>query len=101
MRDTLYRQPLDSPAQFVFDERVAAVFDNMISRSVPLYEDIQRATAKLCGRLARPHTTIFDLGCSSGTTLALIAAEVSDPTVRIVGIDNSPAMLAECRNKLS
>ena len=32
---------------FAFDERVAKVFDNMVSRSVPFYNEVQRIQSDL------------------------------------------------------
>lgn len=98
--DRLFAKPIRSVQDFVFDRSVASVFDNMISRSVPLYDDIQSACAKLAARLVQPGTKIYDLGCSSGTTLVLLAEALRDLDVEIVGIDSSEAMLEECRSKL-
>ncbi|MFN8389588.1 MAG: carboxy-S-adenosyl-L-methionine synthase CmoA [Bdellovibrionota bacterium] len=99
-RDFLYSKPLGTVKGFAFDTAVAGVFDDMISRSVPLYDDIQQATAKLAERLVLPNTNVYDLGCASGTTLLRLAEELQDSSIRIIGIDNSEPMLDECRKKL-
>ena len=39
-RDTLYDQPRHPVPAFEFNRAVAAVFDDMIRRSVPLYTEI-------------------------------------------------------------
>ncbi len=100
-QDLLFSSPMKSVREFVFDSQVAEVFDNMVSRSVPLYQDIQLATVKLCARLARDGTRIYDLGCSTGTTLFLLAQQLGDRNVQIVGVDNSAPMLAQCKKKLN
>jgi tRNA (cmo5U34)-methyltransferase len=45
-------------------------------------------------------TNLFDLGCSTGTTLLALDRAVSFD-VRFVGIDNSEAMLAQARRKFA
>src|SRR5262249_6249134 len=100
-RDTIFAVPRRSVEQFVFDDRVAAVFDDMINRSVPLYQEVQEATAALAGRFLKPGTAVYDLGCSTGETLIRLCEGISDPTVRFVGIDSSAPMLERCREKLA
>ena len=105
-RDTIYSRLRDNVEDFAFDEQVAEVFDDMIDRSVPLYQEVQRATAGLAAALVQPGGVIYDLGCSTGTTLAAVCKAVDDiggglvEKVRIVGVDNSAPMLAACGNKL-
>ena len=51
--------------------------------------------------LPERESLVYDLGCSTGTTLSLLAAHPRCPrAARFVGIDNSAAMLAEARAKL-
>ncbi len=100
-RDTLFSTPREGvKSSFAFDSEVAAVFDDMIGRSVPLYREIQRATALLAARIVPEGGTICDLGCSTGTTLLLLARELEGRRARLIGVDNSPAMLEACREKL-
>jgi len=44
--DTLFTKPIAK--QFEFDADVAAVFDDMLSRSVPFYQESQRLTTRFC-----------------------------------------------------
>jgi hypothetical protein len=46
----------------------------MVSRSVPQYAEILRMLAELAAFFATPDSIIYDLGCSTGTTLALVGA---------------------------
>jgi tRNA (cmo5U34)-methyltransferase len=55
-------------------------------------------TAQLAGDFAMPNTNLYDIGCSTGTTL-LALDHFIDPSVRFVGIDNSPEMLTEAHKK--
>lgn len=99
--DKIYSQKLSEVKDFEFDEQVVEVFDDMISRSVPLYQDVQEATAELCAKICLPNSSIYDLGCSRGTTLIKIASRVKDNSVKLVGIDNSPAMVESCKQRLA
>ena len=70
--DEVFAQPLDRIGDFTFNEQVAGVFDDMVSRSVPQYAEIQRMLAELTAYFATSGSNIYDLGCSTGTTLALV-----------------------------
>jgi tRNA (cmo5U34)-methyltransferase len=98
--DEVYRAAQAAVADFKFDQSVATVFDDMVSRSVPFYGEIQRMIAEMAGDFATPESTVYDLGCSTGTTFINLHPNL-DPTIRFVGIDNSAEMLERCRAKLS
>jgi tRNA (cmo5U34)-methyltransferase len=97
-QDRLFTTPADG--DFQFDSKTAAVFDDMISRSVPLYEEIQRMTGEIAADFARPGSNLFDLGCATGTGL-LELDPLIDPQVCFVGVDSSEDMLQKARQKLS
>jgi len=88
-------------ADFDFGAETAAVFDDMLARSVPFYPEMQRMVAQTAADFAAPGTAIYDLGCSTCTT-ALSIAELLPETLdlRFVGIDSSPEMLEISRRKL-
>lgn len=98
--DHVFDVELPQIADFRFDETVAAVFDDMVSRSVPQYVEIQRMLAELAGSFATEGSSIYDLGCSTGTTLALIDRALP-VKARLVGVDGSAEMLDKCRQKLA
>jgi tRNA (cmo5U34)-methyltransferase len=98
--DTVFARPLGHIDDFIFDETVAAVFDDMVSRSVPMYAEIQRMLAELALAFVSEGSTVYDLGCSTGTTLTLLHKALRVPA-RLVGIDNSEEMLQQCRTKLA
>lgn len=96
-QDTLYANPISELASFRFDENVARVFPDMIKRSVPGYITIIAMTGMLAGKYARPGTNCYDLGCSLGaSTLAMRQNDLPDGC-KIIGVDNSAAMLERCR----
>ncbi len=84
---------------FRFDSTVASVFDDMVDRSVPYYREMQRMSGQLVADFARPGSKVYDLGCATGTTMALIDHCVGEG-VEMVGLDNSQDMLDKCREKL-
>lgn len=99
-KDTLYRQ--DAPVgAFVFDERVASVFTDMINRSVPGYGTIIAMIGTLAERYAQPQSRCYDLGCSLGGATLAMRRQVRAPGCSIVAIDNSPAMITRCREILA
>ena len=97
--DRIFAEPVDRARDFTFDSRTAGVFDDMVSRSVPFYAEIQRMTAELAADFAVPGTNVYDLGCSTGTTL-LALEPLIEPSVHFVAVDNSPQMLEKAREKL-
>lgn len=88
---------------FEFNEEVAAVFDDMICRSVPFYQEIHRVLYDLLNRSYRGGT-IVDLGCSTGSTLEMIDdffITHKRPRPKLVGLDNSRPMLDKAKEKLA
>jgi tRNA (cmo5U34)-methyltransferase len=102
MRDELFADEQLATHDFVFDEQVAAVFDDMLERSVPLYSEVQRMAVELAVRFLADGETVYDIGCSSGTTLAGIA-EALPPgrKCRLVGIEPSGGMREQAAKKLA
>lgn len=97
--DHIFAQPVERARDFAFDRRTAEVFDDMVGRSVPFYDEIQRMMSEIAADFATPGTNLYDLGCSTGTTLAALDPLV-DPSVRFIGVDSSAEMLAKAREKL-
>lgn len=98
--DKVFAKPLDQVGDFVFDDAVAAVFDDMVSRSVPQYAEIQRMLAELALAFVSEGSRVYDLGCSTGTTLSALYKTLRVPA-HLIGIDNSEEMLEQCRTKLT
>lgn len=94
-RDRLYREPLSDVEAFVFDEKVAAVFPDMIRRSVPGYGTVIAMTGIIAAQYYRPGTSIYDLGCSQGASMLSMARQLDKPA-EIIAVDNSQAMLDLC-----
>lgn len=101
--DQLFHDVTGPVKPFVFDQKVARVFDDMVARSIPFYGEILQLILDLSDVYLKPNFRIFDLGCSTGTTVALLAQHLRQKglPVSFVAIDNSPAMLEECQKKLA
>src|SRR5690606_12928463 len=100
-RDDIYALPLDSLTAFAFDEKVARVFPDMIERSVPGYASIIAMTGVLADRYAQPNTRCYDLGCSWGASTQAMRRHLDGRDCTIVAVDNSPAMIEQCRRALA
>lgn len=96
--DRLYLVPKPVIQDFAFGPETAAVFDDMLDRSVPLYSEIQRMIAELVTDFAVDGTNIVDLGCSTCRTFRML--EELDKDVLFVGVDDSAAMLARAEEEL-
>ena len=84
---------------FKFGEEVVSVFDDMVDRSVPYYQEIQRMIGELGKDFAADGTNLYDLGCSTGNSLLVLDKSVSEG-VRFIGLDDSEEMLTKCDAKL-
>jgi tRNA (cmo5U34)-methyltransferase len=97
--DEVFKEEVKKAFDFKFSAKVANVFDDMVNRSVPFYGEIQRMIAELAADHAQKDTHVYDLGCSTGTTL--IGMDVSvPPDIRFIGVDDSFEMLEKCEQKL-
>ena len=97
MRDNIYANPHAEVKDFTFDRSIVEVFPDMIQRSVPGYSTIVSSIGKIAEQFQQDDTTIYDLGCSLGASTIAMRKFVSASNCRIVGIDNSEAMVERCR----
>jgi tRNA (cmo5U34)-methyltransferase len=101
-KDQVFATPRPRVDDFTFNNEVAAVFDDMVDRSVPFYQEIQRMVAELATDFAQPGTNLYDLGCATCTSFLRIDQVMpADAGVRYVGIDDSSQMLDKARTKLN
>ena len=99
-KDKIFAQKNRRVGDFNFGRRTAAVFDDMLHRSVPFYSEIQRMMGEIAANFAEPGTNVYDLGCSTGTTFLMLDRFVKKGA-RFVGVDSSREMLAQARKKLA
>lgn len=96
-RDQLYRAPQQPLQQFAFDEPVAAVFPDMLHRSVPGYALLLELLGLVAEHHWQPDGKVYDLGCSLGAATAAIHARLGGKPAAYVAVDQSEAMLKRCR----
>lgn len=99
-KDEVFKEQIEQSSDFKFDQKVVKVFDDMVTRSVPFYIEMQRMIAELAGEYAKSNSSIYDLGCSTGTTMVNMNPMVSKD-VKFVGIDDSTEMLKQCKENLT
>lgn len=99
-KDQIFKEKRDLIEDFNFGKETAAVFDDMLDRSVPFYAEVQRMMGEMATDFAVPGSHLYDLGCSTGTTLVWLDRLVS-PEVTFIGVDSSPEMLDQARKKFA
>ncbi|WP_421696565.1 methyltransferase domain-containing protein [Aestuariivirga sp.] len=99
LRDEIFKNgALGKGVRFEFTERVAGVFDDMICRSIPAYNELQQILVDLIRRCSTSRPTIYDIGCSTGETIERIV--LSLPEARVIGVDSSEPMIDRARHRL-
>lgn len=99
--DRIYANPLGEVAKFQFDETVVAVFPDMIQRSVPGYSTIINMIGNLAERYVVDNSSCYDLGCSLGAATRAMRHGIRARDCKIVGVDNSAAMIERCRQLIA
>ncbi|MBL7214155.1 MAG: carboxy-S-adenosyl-L-methionine synthase CmoA [Phycisphaerae bacterium] len=95
-KDTIYSEYRERVADFIFDEKVASVFDDMIRRSVPGYATVIAMTKVFAEHYAQADSVCYDLGCSLGASTLAMRKGIDKPGCKIIAVDNSPAMVKQC-----
>ena len=96
MDDRVFTKPIEK--QFEFDAEVAAVFDDMLQRSVPFYKESQKVTEFFVLKKLQHGGLMYDLGCSTASLLLNIHRKL-EVEASLVGLDNSEAMLEQAKRK--
>ncbi len=86
-------------SDFRFTDEVAEVFDDMLARSIPFYDQVIEMSAGLLERYLIAGDRLYDFGCSTGNTLLHLARRLDTPDLHLIGVDNSPAMIDKARRK--
>lgn len=80
---------------------VAQNFDTHVSRSVPFYNEVQQMVGSISDWFIDRGSKVYDVGCSTGTTINMLADKHDGKDVTWVGIDEVESMLVTARAKLS
>ena len=96
MKDKVFTQKIEK--KFEFDEAVASVFDDMLSRSVPFYDEVRKLIISLIIAEEFEGRKVLDLGSSTAKFLLDLSSKMKTD-MQLKGIDNSEAMLDRARQK--
>ncbi len=96
MKDQLFNNQIEK--KFEFDEAVASVFDDMLSRSIPFYDEVRALIISLILAEQRDGKSLLDLGSSTAKFLLDLSSKMS-ADMQLKGIDNSQAMLNRAKQK--
>jgi tRNA (cmo5U34)-methyltransferase len=93
LKDTILKD-----GKWEFDEEVTEVFDEMLERSIPDYENMRNLVFSIGSEFAKQKTSIVDIGCSNGKAI--------EPFIKKLGVYNfyklydvSNPMLEECKKR--
>jgi tRNA (cmo5U34)-methyltransferase len=94
--DKVFTKPIEK--KFEFDEAVASVFDDMLSRSVPFYDEVRKLVIALILSEQSDGRRVLDLGSSTAKFLLDLHSKM-DTKMQLKGLDNSQAMLKRAEQK--
>ena len=95
-KDKVFKEPIEK--MFEFDEAVASVFDDMLSRSVPFYDEVRKLVISLILAEQKEGLKVLDLGSSTAKFLLDLHSKM-DVGMQLKGLDNSQAMLDRAEQK--
>lgn len=101
-KDQVFASKIEKISDFEFNQDVASVFDDMVSRSIPNYHEIHKIIIDLTRRFYKTGK-VYDFGCSTGTTMLLMADHLrlnDRPLPEFIGVDTSRPMLEKASQKL-
>lgn len=75
-----------------FNHNVVPIFDDHISKSVPLYKELHKMINNISGWFIRENTNVYDIGSSTGTLLNRLS-NTYNKEVKYIGLDNSDDMV--------
>jgi tRNA (cmo5U34)-methyltransferase len=97
MQDQIFKNE-NYPQKFHFDSKVTQVFDDMLSRSIPLYKDLVQFVTCEAIKAYQPNSYLLDLGCSTGLVLKQILHQTQN--FKVKAFDNSPSMIHKAQENL-
>lgn len=82
-----------------FNDKVVPIFDEHVRQHVPMYEEFHRLITELSGWFIENETSVFDIGTSSGEVLRNLKATYANKNVKYIGVDASPDMAREAKER--
>ena len=97
-KDQLFLTDDIQQGSFSFNKDVVSVFDDMITRSVPFFSDIQQMIVNYFDLFSQSNSAIYDFGCSTGLTLFKLM-ETAKQDCTFFALDNSLDMLTVLKER--
>jgi tRNA (cmo5U34)-methyltransferase len=87
-------------ANWKFNGKIVDLFDDHISKSVPLYEEGHDLICDISDFFIKPDSLCYEVGCSTGTLILKLAMHnQKKPGARFIGIDIEKDMIKKASNK--
>ena len=80
-----------------FNEEVSDVFSDMLSRSIPDYDNMRDLMFRMAKNFVTPYSNVLDIGCSTGLSAKMLIECKEAEKTDFVLIDISDPMLRKCR----
>jgi tRNA (cmo5U34)-methyltransferase len=93
MQDTIMKN-----GKWEFDKDVTEVFDEMLVRSIPDYQNMRDLVVSIGSEFAKQHTSIIDVGCSNGNAIKPFIDKLGARNFYKL-YDVSIPMLEECQKR--
>ena len=98
-KDKLFAFKKNNIKPFEFNHEVSYVFDDMLNRSVPLYNQSIKRQAQFAVQFYQENSRIYDLGCSHGNLGIKIMDQFKKKSFSMVGVDNSYPMIEKYKTR--
>lgn len=86
-------------ANWTFGGKVSKTFDEHVFRSVPLYNIGHHLILKIADFFLHNDSSCYDLGCSTGTLLCMLAEKNKAKKIAFYGIDKEKGMIDEAKKR--
>jgi tRNA (cmo5U34)-methyltransferase len=99
MSDTVGDNIMADNANWTFAGEVADTFDSHVSKSVPFYHEGHALVAEIADFFLSNDSTCYDLGCSTGQLLGVLAERNRNKSARFVGVESQARMVDHAQRK--
>jgi len=82
-----------------FDKQVTNKFESHVEKSVPFYNISHEIVLGLSDYFLKKESRYYDIGCSTGSLIQKIYNKNKDKKVKLIGLDNSRAMITKANKK--
>lgn len=96
-KDRVYSKNMKKVPPFEFNEDVVEVFEDMITRSVPHYQENLDYQIDLASRFYQAGTLVYDLGASHGNFSLGLLKKMAPQNITLISVDASEPMCHKLR----